>query len=82
MDGVIFAVRIVTIYIRGIYMIVFERIFLCLFGEHWSSSWKRSRRVLRSFSSGVYDVSSTDNLRSCAYNNEQLKFTVLLKVDI
>ena len=34
----IFVVRIVTIYIRVIYMMVFERIFLYLFGERWSSS--------------------------------------------
>ena len=30
----------------------------------------------------VNDCCKSDNLRSCAYNNEQLKFTVLLKVDI
>ena len=58
----IFVVRIVTIYIRGIYMVVFERIFLYLFGERWSSSWKCSRRVLRSFSSGVYKVSVKEDV--------------------
>ena len=59
---VIFAVRIVTIHIRGIYMIVFERIFLYLFGERWSSSWKWSRRVFRSFTSGVYRVSVNEDV--------------------
>lgn len=61
-DILIFVVRIVTIYIRLIYMIVFERIFLYLFGERWSSSWKCSRRVLRSFSSGVYRVSLKEDV--------------------
>ena len=59
---VIFAVRIVTIYIRVIYMIVFERIFLYLFGERRSSSWKCSRRVFRSFTSGVYRVSVKEDV--------------------
>ena len=54
----IFVVREVTIYI---YM-VFERIFLYLFGERWSSSWKCSRRMLRSFSSGVYRVSVKEDV--------------------
>ena len=54
----IFVVREVTIYI---YM-VFERIFLYLFGERRSSSWKCSRRVLRSFSSGVYRVSVKEDV--------------------
>ena len=54
----IFVVREVTIYI---YM-VFERIFLYLFGEHWSSSWKCSRRVFRSFSSDVYRVSVKEDV--------------------
>lgn len=54
----IFVVRDVTIYI---YM-VFERIFLYLFGERWSSSWKCSRRVLRSFTSGVYSVSVKEDV--------------------
>lgn len=58
----IFVVRKETILIRGIYMIVFERIFLYLFGEHWSSSWKCSRRVFRSFSSGVYRVSVKEDV--------------------
>jgi len=43
-------------------MIVFERIFLYLFGERWSSSWKCSRRMLRSFSSGVYRVSVKEDI--------------------
>ena len=59
---VIFAVRIVTIYIRVIYMIVFERIFLYLFGERLSSSWKCSRRVFRSFTSGVYRASVKEDV--------------------
>ena len=62
MDGVIFVVRIVTIYIRVIYLIVFERIFLYLFGERRSSSWKCSRRVFRSFTSGVYRVSVKEDV--------------------
>ena len=58
----ILVVRIVTIYIRVIYMIVFERIFLYLFSELRSSSWKCSRRVLRSFTSGVYSVSVKEDV--------------------
>jgi len=58
----IFVVRKETILIRGIYMIVFERIFLYLFGERRCSSWKCSRRVLRSFSSGVYRVSVKEDV--------------------
>ena len=58
----IFVVRNVTIYIRVIYMIVFERIFLYLFGERWSSSWKCSRLMLRSFSYGVYRVSVKEDV--------------------
>ena len=54
----IFVVREVTIYI---YM-VFERIFLYLFGERRSSSWKCSRRVFRSFTSGVYRVSVKEDV--------------------
>ena len=61
-DILIFVVRIVTIYIRVIYMIVFERIFLYLFGERRCSSWKCSRRVLRSFTSGVYRVSVKEDV--------------------
>ena len=58
----IFVVRNVTIYIRVIYMIVFERIFLYLFGELRSSSWKCSRRVFKSFTSGVYRVSVKEDV--------------------
>ena len=58
----IFVVRIVTIYIRVIYMIVFERIFLYLSGERWSSSWKWSQRVFKSFTSGVYRVSVKEDV--------------------
>ena len=54
----ILVVREVTIYI---YMF-FERIFLYLFGERWSSSWKCSRRVFRSFTSGVYRVSVKEDV--------------------
>ena len=54
----IMIVRDVTIYI---YM-VFERIFLYLLGERWSSSWKCSRRVFRSFTSGVYRVSVKEDV--------------------
>ena len=54
----IFVVREVTIYI---YM-VFEQIFLYLFGERRCSSWKCARRVLRSFSSGVYRVSVKEDV--------------------
>lgn len=43
-------------------MIVFERIFLYLFGELRSSSWKCSRRVLRSFTSSVYSVSVKEDV--------------------
>ena len=53
----IFVVRKVTIY-----MIVFERIFLYLFGERWSSSWKWSRRVFKSFTSGVYRESVKEDV--------------------
>ena len=58
----IFVVRKETILIRGIYMIVFERIFLYLFGERRSSSWKCSRRVSRSSTSGVYRVSVKEDV--------------------
>ena len=58
----IFVVRKETIYIRVIYMIVFERIFLYCFGERWSSSWKCSRRVFKSFTSGVYRVSVKEDV--------------------
>ena len=44
----IFVVRKETILIRGIYMVVFERIFSGWFSERFCSSWKFSRRVFRS----------------------------------
>ena len=58
----IFVARKETILIRGIYMIVFERIFLYLFGDRLRSSWKCSRRVFRSFTSGVYRVSVKEDV--------------------
>ena len=59
---IFFVVRNITIYIRGIYMMIFERIFLFIFGERWSSSWKCSRRVFKSFTSGVYRVSVKEDV--------------------
>ena len=49
----IFIVRKETILIRGIYMIVFERIFSGWVAERFCSRWKLSRRVFRS--SGLGD---------------------------
>jgi len=48
----ILVVRKETILIRGIYMLVFERIFLGWFAERFCSRWKFSRRVFRSSRSG------------------------------
>ena len=45
-------VRKGTILIRGIYMVVFERIFSGWFSERFCSSWKISRQVFRSSGSG------------------------------
>ena len=45
-------VRKETILIRGIYMVVLERIFSGWFSERFCSSWKFSRRVFRSSGSG------------------------------
>lgn len=43
-------------------MIVFERIFLYLFGERWNSSWKWSQRMFRSSASGIYRVSVKEDV--------------------
>ena len=48
----IFVVRKETILIRGIYMMVFERIISGWFSERFCSSLKVSRRVFRSSGSG------------------------------
>lgn len=61
---IFFVVRNVTIYIREIYMIVFERISCVYLVSAGGSSWKCSRQVLRSFPSGVYRVSLKEGVNA------------------